>query len=162
MKRFFFSICIVLTLVANAEAHDQPPITAYVQSSEMVCVAKAISLDKNVVTFSVEDVVKGKPPTVLKLVIAEVPVAITLGSEWLLASVTKENTVGWAIGGDYGWVNAPILRVDGKPFLVGNYGYVEPKVGTDVSKGMSLDQLKKLAKGPPTNDLRSIALPVPH
>jgi hypothetical protein len=157
------SLLAFLLVASNADAHPQPPITAYVQRSETVCIVKATSLDKNVVTFLVEEVVKGKPPTVLKLGIAGEPVAITLGSEWLLASTgASEESVGWADEGDYGWVNAPIVRVDGKPFLVGNYGYLEPKVGQDESKGMSLDQLKKLAKEPPTNDLRSISLPVPH
>jgi hypothetical protein len=152
----------LFVLASQASAHPQPPITFYVQRSGTVCIVKAASIDKNVGTFSVEEIVKGQPPTELRLVIAEVPVAITLNSEWLLAATKrKEDTVGWAIEGDYGWVNAPILRINGKAYLVGNYGYVEPSVGRDVSKGMTVEQLKELAKGPPTNDLRSISLPVP-
>jgi hypothetical protein len=162
MKRVLLSICLLLSLASSVQAHLQPPITEYVQFSETLCIVKVVSIDKNVVTFSVEEIVKGKPPTVLKLVLGDGSGGIALNSEWLLASTAaKEDTVGWALDGDEGWVNAPIRRVDGTAYLVGNYSFVEPKIGTDISKGMSLEELKELAKKP-TDHPRLIILPVAH
>jgi len=135
-----------------AYAHTQPRITQYVQFSENVCIAQVTAINDGVATFSVREIIKGKPPEILMLRFAppdKVPWKIVLNSEWLLASTqAKVDSVGWAIKGDCGWVNAPIQRVDGKIHLVGNYGYVDPKLATDPSKGLTLEQLEKLAKTP--------------
>ena len=152
MKRVLFSAILVLGVVSNIWAHDQPPISLYVQFSKNVCIVKATTINNGVVTFTVENVIKGEAPSILTLKVIEVPVEITVNSEWLLASTGKEdNSVGWAMKGDYGWVNAPIQRVDGKIHLVGKYGYVDPTMAADASKGLNLEQLEDLAKTPLPN-----------
>ena len=149
MNRALFSISLLLGLLPTAQAHLQPSITEYVQFSTTVCVAKASAVKDGVITFTVEEIVKGPPPATLTLRVIDVPVAIDLNSEWLLVSTIKnENTLGWANKGDRGWVNAPIQRVDGKIHLVGKYGYIDPDLAANPSKGMTLEQLKDLAKQP--------------
>ena len=149
MIRALFSICLLLSVVSIAQAHYQPPITWYVQFSETVCIAKATVVKTGVVTFTVEEIVKGKPPAVLTLGETKRPAKIIQNSEWLLASTrAKLSSVGWAIKGDEGWVNAPVQRVDGKIHLVGKYGYVDSFLAADASKGLTLEQLKDLAQKP--------------
>jgi hypothetical protein len=149
MNRALFSVCLLLGIVSVAQAHLQPPITWYVQSSNTVCIAKVTSVNDSEITFTVEEIVKGRPPTFLILRMAEGHREITQNSEWLLASTNSiGRTVGWAMAGDYGWVNAPVQRVDGQIHLVGNYGRVDPSLAVHVSKGLTLEQLKALAKTP--------------
>ncbi|MCE0498920.1 MAG: hypothetical protein LV481_13350 [Methylacidiphilales bacterium] len=149
MKRAFFSVCLLLSVVSIAQAHTQFSITLYVQFSKTVCVAKATEVKNSVITFTVEEIVKGQPPAVLTLHAGEGSGKIVQNTEWLLASRgTSENTVGWPMEGDYGWVNAPIQRIDGKIHLVGYHGYIDPTLAADPSKGLTLEQLKDLAKKP--------------
>ena len=149
MKRIFLLLCLLSVAATSAWAHTQPPITRYVQTSKTVCVVKVTAIEDGVITFTVEEIVKGAPPNVLKLRVVYVPTKITQDSEWLLASTpANENTIGWANKGDYGWVNAPIQRVDGKIHLMGNYGYVDPSLAKDASKGFTLEQMKDLAQKP--------------
>ena len=149
MKHALFSLCLLLALATKAEAHIQPPITGYVQFSDTVCIAQATAISNGVITFTVKEIIKGQPPAILTLHVAFVPEPITLNSEWLLASTgRKQDTVGWANKGDFGWVNAPVKRVDGQIRLVGNYGRIDPTLAADPSKGLTLEQLQILAKTP--------------
>jgi hypothetical protein len=150
MKRVLLFFCLLFSATSAAQAHDQPPIEVYVQGSQTVCIAKATSIDKGVVTFSVEEIVKGKPPASLQL--KTVGQAFPVGSEWLLAEGVDHgygpNSVGWVLKGDCAWVDAPVQRISGKIHLVGDYGFVSQQLAADPTKGLDLDQLRALAQKP--------------
>jgi hypothetical protein len=148
MKKLFILLVVLLASLGQAEAHPQPAITVYLQFCKTACIAKVTSITNGIATFEVEETIKGSPPHVLKLRIAEVPIAITPDSEWLLAVASGEDSVGWAMGGDYGWVNAPVRRFDGKIHLVGNFGYPIPELSADPTKGLTVEQMKELAQKP--------------
>ncbi len=144
---FFTSASLLLSASSIARAHLQPSIEEYVQFSRTVCIVKVTAISGDEISFSVEEVIKGGPPAILMLkpVFGDFP----LNSEWLLAATgTNQNTVGWAIKGDYGWVNAPIQRVDGKIHLVAYHGLADPTLAADPAKGLTLEQLKELARKP--------------
>jgi hypothetical protein len=150
MKR---ALLLLLLVSSSCQAHTQPPITAYVQSSETVCIAKATAIDHDEITFTVEEIIKGEPPTFLTLhVVSFASAEITLNSEWLLASTrgkgSSNSTLGWATEGDYGWVNARTERIAGKIFLAGNFGSFLPKLSGDTSKGLTMEQLRELSQIP--------------
>jgi len=149
MKSFLLSVVFFSAVISSVSAHPQSPITRYIQSSDTVCVAQVTSISNGVATFSVKEIIKGVPSPTLILRVAWERTPMTQNSEWLLASTrAKEDTVGWAIKGDYGWVNAPVERVEGKIHLVGYYSYEDKDLAANPSKGLTLEQLKELAKTP--------------
>jgi len=111
MKRLLFVALALFAFIRLADAHAfAPPGVASVAASDAVYLVRVASVKDGKVTFSITEVLRGKPQDSLSL--TPYTGGFEVNSEWILVHHVGgfKDCVGWALKGDCEWLPVRITR----------------------------------------------------
>jgi hypothetical protein len=119
MKRFLVLIWLMLILGPLATAEPALPLPKYLDAAENICIAKVTSVDGYKLTFTVTDVLRGKPDHIIHVTRAGGSENYVLSSEWLLLSCSYglENSVGWDEDRPAAWIPGAITHSGNQTYI---------------------------------------------
>lgn len=157
MKLLLLFIWCLLAVNSIALAHNYTPAISFLPSAQDVYLATVTSVDNNNnVTFTVNEVLRGKPvPSLILKPCFNNKYALT--SQWVLASCSlgSKDSVGLTINGYCGWIPMAVMRKDGQPFLMKGgeelmgIDNMVLDMASDGTKGLFLDHVRRLLKQKP-------------
>ena len=118
-------LALILLFLAAAPAHAAPegPLSLYFPSADSVYLVRVVSVDKNTVTFSVTEALRGAPVATLTLTAREV--TFKKDTEWMLLSAPgwrdgqDKDVVGDFMEGRCGWIFAGVKRDGATTYVAG-------------------------------------------
>ena len=156
MKRLLLLAFCLMQMNSLATAYSfQSPLT-FIPSSEDVYLVTVIRFSADKVTFAINEVLRGKRLTVLKLKPWKEN-QYRVGSYWLLVSDSKgasPDCVGFDPKESCGWIPMSVNRKDGQSFIIAETDQVDGiqlDMASDGTKGLTIDHVRKLVKHGPSD-----------
>jgi len=155
MKRFLFSLCLLLAAILPIRAHPYVPPSAYLPSSDQIYLVRVSSAKADKITFSVTETLKGSPCASLTLIPVD-GFYFHEGTEWILIHLGRDqwkDHVGELLSGDCEWLPAAVSRKGDTAYIqtgaFPNSGMVLDTL-PDGTKGLTLDHIKQLLNEKPS------------
>lgn len=161
MKRFFFILCLLLMYAPLAKAELAMPLPNYFGSAEKICIARVTAVSGAEITFTVTEILRGKPDRVIQVTRAGGAENYVQNSEWLLVSCSYglENSVGWDEDRPAVWIPGAVIRKDNQIYITDWTSRIPPSdkqpfgiawdTAPDGTRCLTLDHIKLLLKEHP-------------
>jgi hypothetical protein len=147
-KMFLLALCLLGVHSFAAGFVFQSPLT-FIPSAENVYLVTVTSVVPDKVTFTVNEILRGKPvpSLILRPWMGE---RYVVGSYWILVSYSKgvdKDIVGLDPERRCGWIPISVMRKDGQSFVMAQTDWVEGvnlDMASDGTKGLTLEHVKRL------------------
>jgi hypothetical protein len=149
MKRMILLAIYLFQINSFGDGYTfQSPLT-FIPSAKTVYLVTVTSVVPDKVTFTVNEVLRGKPVPELGLK-PWMGNKYRVGSYWILASDSHgadNNLVGFEPKRSCGWIPMSVSRKDGQSFIVAEADWVEGvnlDMASDGTKGLTLEHVRRL------------------
>ena len=157
LKRF--SLLLIFGFLNYISAHARPYVApiAFLLPAKNVYRVDVTGVGNGNVTFTVREVLRGKPVTQLTLH-PYMHNKYLLSSDWILASCAwgrDKQSVGLTINDDCGWIPMTVTRKDGQAFVMlgGERGMgledIRLDMASDGTEGLTLNHIRQLLQKSP-------------